>query len=677
MKIARDLPLGVTIEETVWITVRDGSRLAARLWLPEGADQTPVPALLEYIPYRRRDMKRIRDERMHGYFAAHGYACLRVDLRGSGDSEGVLEDEYLEQELTDGEDVLAWMEDQAWCDGNVGMIGISWGGFNALQLAARRPRQLKALIAVASTDDRYADDVHYMGGCLLNDNLSWASVMFAYNAMPPDPEVVGDHWRELWRQRLEGSGLWLKQWMSHPLRDDYWRHGSVCEDYGAIRVPVMIVSGWADGYTNPVFRLVEHLEGPVRGMVGPWSHLYPHQARPGPAIGFLQECRRWWDQWLKGEDTGVADEPRLLAWMQSTLAPQPGHEHRPGRWVAELKWPSDHIATKRWWLSPGKGLLPPDTQLPASARPLTFQSPLRVGLFAGKWCSYGAAPDRPYDQREEDGGSLVFDTEPLEEGLEILGRPALELELAADRPVAMVAVRLSHLAPDDQATRVSYGLLNLCHRDGHDRAAELEPGRRYRVQVPLNHCAHSFPPGHRMRVSISTSYWPLAWTPPQPVRLTVWPVDSCLLLPVRPADHPADEHVPDFEAPERAESSEVVDLEPGDHNWWITHDLAREESRLHVVSDEGRWHIKDIGLTVAKNAEECYRSQGNDFTSPSGEVSAVRELKRGDWHVVTETRTLLTCDREHFYINASLDAWEGKIRVFSRIWNETILRRCL
>ncbi|WP_240466132.1 CocE/NonD family hydrolase, partial [Arhodomonas sp. KWT] len=254
----------------------DGTRLAARIWLPADAGDVPVPAVLEYIPYRKRDITRDRDETLHPWFAANGYAAVRVDLRGSGDSEGVLTDEYLPIEQDDGIAVIEWLASQPWCDGSVGMIGISWGGFNGLQIAARQPPALKAVVTVCSTDDRYADDVHYMGGCLLGDNLSWASVMFAFNALPPDPALVGDDWRRMWMERLEGSGLWLDTWLRHPHRDDYWRHGSVCEDYTDVRCPVMAVSGWADGYTNTVFRLLENLPGPRLGLVGPWSHKYPH-----------------------------------------------------------------------------------------------------------------------------------------------------------------------------------------------------------------------------------------------------------------------------------------------------------------------------------------------------------------------------------------------------------------
>ena len=474
-------PHRIKEDSQVSIPLSDGTRLAGRVWRPEAADLHPVPAILEFVPYRQRDLTAVRDSIHHPYFAGHGFAGVRVDLRGSGNSEGVLTDEYLEQELSDAEEVLAWIAAQPWCDGRTGMMGISWGGFNTLQVAARRPPSLKAVVTACSTDDRYADDVHYMGGCLLTDNLSWASTMFAYNSCPPDPDVVGEGWREMWHERLRGSGLWLAEWLRHQRRDAYWQHGSICEDYTDVACPVLAVSGWADGYTNSVFRLLAALDVPRKGLIGPWSHKYPHLGQPGPAVGFLQELVRWWDHWLRDVDNDVMAEPMLRIWMQESVPPSTAYEDRPGRWVGEPSWPSPHVVAATHPLGRHE-ILPADAAGgPGRELALTVQSPLSVGQFAGKWCSYNAPPDLPYDQREEDGGSLTFDGEPLTERMEILGAPVVHLELSADQPVAMVAVRLSDVAPDGKATRISYGLLNLTHRAGHHEPLPLTPGERYRV----------------------------------------------------------------------------------------------------------------------------------------------------------------------------------------------------
>lgn len=671
MRYRNSFPHEIKEEENVRIPMSDGIRLAARIWRPVLSDTAPVPAILEFIPYRKRDLTALRDSISHPYLAGHGYACVRVDLRGSGDSEGVLTDEYLDRELRDGEEVLAWLAAQPWCSGQTGMMGISWGGFNAMQVAARRPPSLGAIVALSCSDDRYADDVHYMGGCLLSDNLSWASTMFAYNTCPPDPLLVGPHWRALWHERLEHSGLWLDQWLRHQRRDEYWRHGSIRENYDAIACPVLAVSGWADGYSNAVFRLMQHLKVPRRGLIGPWSHKYPHLGAPGPAIGFLQELLRWWDHWLKGIDNDVMDRPMLSVWMQESVPPSTAYDERPGRWVGEPSWPSVHVQRIRHPLGDHRVGLPGETYY---GPPLGIESPLSVGQFAGKWCSYNAPPDLPYDQREEDGGSLVFDSDPLEHRLEILGGPVLNLDLQVNQPVGMVAVRLSDVAADGRATRVTYGLLNLTHRGGHADPSLLTPGEHYRVAVQLNGVAHAFPPEHRIRVAVSTSYWPLAWPPPRPARLTVHPRTSSLVLPVRPTREPDELPTPAFPEAEGAQPIRSTQLAPGEHRWTVWRDLVEYESALEVVKDLGVVYLDDIDLEITRRAYERYRWVADDFGSVRGEIEWVMGFRRDGWSVRTVTRTVLGSDATRFFLHARLDAYEGDHRVAAKNWNRVIPR---
>ncbi|GAA4614515.1 CocE/NonD family hydrolase [Saccharopolyspora hordei] len=671
MRVVNELPHAVKEEEQVWVPLSDGTRLAGRIWRPTSSDTHAVPAVLEFIPYRQRDLTARRDSINHPYLAGHGYACARVDLRGSGDSEGVLTDEYLGQELQDGEEVLAWLAEQPWCNGRTGMMGISWGGFNALQIAARRPPSLGAIAALSFSDDRYADDVHYMGGCLLSDNLSWASTMFAYTSCPPDPASVGERWRDMWFERLSGSGLWLDEWLRHQRRDDYWRHGSVCEDYSSVQCPVLAVSGWADGYSNAVFRVMEHLQAPRLGLIGPWSHKYPHLGEPGPPIGFLQELVRWWDHWLKDVDNGIMDGPTLRTWMQESAPPSTAYRQRPGRWVGEPSWPSPHVDRVRCPL--GQNLVARPDDRPAS-RPLSISSPLSLGQFAGKWCSYNAPPDLPYDQREEDGGALVFDTDPLIERCEILGGPVADLNLEVDRPVASLAVRLSDIDQDGRATRVTYGLLNLCHRDGHAEPRALEPGTRYQVQVQLNGVAQAFPPGHKIRLALSTSYWPLAWPPPEPVRLTVHPQDSALILPVRRSGDTDEMPTPAFEEAEGAPPLTTTPVRPGEGRWTVSRDLVDYEASLEVVKDLGVVRFEDIDLDVTRRAEERYSWNADDFDSVRGEVTWVMAFERGPWSVRTRTRTVLTSTPTEFHLDAELDAFEGGARVYSHNWRRRIPR---
>ncbi|MFP4449053.1 MAG: CocE/NonD family hydrolase [Bacteroidales bacterium] len=662
--------MNIKVIENVWIPMQDGTHLAGKIWMPENAENEPVPAILEYIPYRKRDFKAIRDDQIHGYFAEHGYAGVRVDLRGSGDSEGVLRDEYLQQELDDGIEAIKWIANQPWCSGNIGMIGISWGGFNGLQIAAMQPPELKAVITVASSDDRYADDVHYMGGTLLTDNLSWASTMFAYNSCPPDPEIVGERWKEMWLERLEGSGLWIKKWLEHQRRDDYWKHASVCEDYSRIKCPVFAVSGWADGYTNTVFRLMENLKVPRKGLIGPWGHKYPHMGGPGPVIDFLHECLNWWDHWLKGIDKNIDNEPMLRLWMQDTVSPMLAK--RPGRWVAEKEWPSPDIEEKQLNLNFAELCFDNNK----SDAVLSIQSPLSVGLFAGKWCSYAEGTDLPSDQREEDGGSLVFDTPPLKEDVEILGSPKLELELSANKPIATVAARISDVAPNGRATRVTYGLLNLTHRESNENPKEITEGKKYKVTIELNHVAQKFPAGNQIRLSVSSSYWPLAWPAPEPARLQIFLKNSFLVLPVR-KPKTEDENLYDLGKPHINRKLPTTLLVPAHREWEVKHNLATNEVTLHVTNNDPQYRLDDINWTIQKDVTEKYTYRNNNYDTLRGEVLSKRRFKRNDREATAITRTILTSTRTHFRIRATLDAYEEETRIFSKSWDESIPRDLL
>jgi hypothetical protein len=658
-----EFPRRVREIENVFIPLKDGTRLAARIWLPEDAEENPVPAILEYLPYRKRDGTCGRDALTHPYFAGHGYAGVRVDIRGTGESDGLLLDEYLKQEQDDCLEVLQWLARQPWCTGACGMIGISWGGFNGLQVAARRPPALKAIVTLCSTDDRYADDVHAMGGCMLVDNVAWASAMFAYQSHPPDPALVGARWREMWLHRLENQPLLIDNWLQHQRRDEFWKHGSVCENYADITCAVYAVGGWADGYSNAVPRLLAGLTCPKKGLVGPWAHRYAHFADPGPRIGFLQECLRWWDQWLKGVDTGVMAEPAYRVWMQESVPPRTYYAERPGRWVAEPSWPSPNVSQRRLVLN-ADGL----SESAGAETALTHRSPLSNGLLAGHWCAYGVAPDLPADQRADDGKSLVFDSVPVAERLEILGAPVVTLDLAVDRPQAQVCVRLNDVAPDGASLRVTYGLLNLTHRNSHEQPESLEPGRRYRVRVQLNDVAHAFPAGHRIRVAVSTSYWPIAWPAPQPVTLTLYAGASDLQLPVRPP-RPEDADLPPFPPPETSPPLAMTEHRPERVREVVTHDLVTGESCLVADEDHGRYTIEPIGLDCDHTKKEVFRIQEDDPASATVDIAYTRRIERGDWRTRTETRTVMRATATEFIVDATLDAYEGDTRLVSRNWH--------
>ncbi len=669
MRIVEAFPHTTKVMDPVFIPLSDGITLAARIWLPEDADETPVPAILEYLPYRRQDGTAERDALTHPYFAGHGYACVRVDMRGSGDSEGILLGEYLKQEQDDALEIIDWIVAQPWCAGSVGMIGISWGGFNGLQVAARKPPALKAIVSICSTDDRYADDIHYMGGCLVNDNAAWNAYMFSINTTPPDPDMVGNKWHDIWTKRLKGSGLWLEDWMSHQTRDDFYKHGSVCENFADIEAAVYAVGGWADGYSNAVFRLLAELKSPCKGLVGPWGHKYPHFAHPGPRMGFLQECIRWWDHWLKGNDTGIMDEPQLRCWMQDPVPPRTYYAERPGRWVAEESWPSPRIEATTLHLNRG-GL----GAAPGEAGDLAINSPLTVGLMAGQWCPHGSDPDQAGDQRYEAGGSLVFDGEPLAEAMEILGAPVVELDLACDKPQGMVAVCLSEVLPDGAATRISYGLLNLSHRDSHETPSALEPGTRYRIRLQLNDAGHRFERGNRIRIAVSSNYWPIAWPSPEMTTLSIAAASSLLILPLRP-ERAEDASLRPFEEAESARPLAQTIQRAPDYQWTVTQDMIGGCFTVHQWFDEGRTtYDEQDGWTVESTHDEYFTIHPDDPVTAKLDITWTERFERGAWQVSSKTHTVVTSTASHFRVAAKMQAWQGDEIVHEQSWDREFER---
>lgn len=648
--IRRDFPYPVEVTDPHWIVLADGTRIAATLWRP--VTDRPVPVVVEMIPYRRRDGTVFRDLDIHPWWAGHGIACCRVDLRGAGDSDGLLDDEYLPREQADACEIIAALAGASWCNGSVGMTGISWGGFNSLQVAARRPPALKAIITLCSTDDRYADDVHYMGGALLTEDAMWSTFMLAKNGMPPDPQIVGDHWRDMWLERLRNDRSWSEHWLAHQRRDAYWKQGSVCEDFGAIDCAVLSVCGWEDSYSNAVWRLMEGLRGPRMAIMGPWTHAFPCRGDPGPRIGYLQEALRWWRHWLAGEDTGIKDEPMVRAFIGHSEAPRPWYREHAGRWVAEAAWPSPRIRPATLHLNTGRlGREPEDG--PA----MTVRSPATAGTDYGRWGGYGGqSPDLAIDQRREDGQSLVFDLGPLEDDLTLLGAAVVDLELAVDAPAANIAVRLCDVFPDGTSAVFTYGVLNLSHRNGHEHPEPCPVGVPFRATIRLNDVGRTIPKGHRLRLAIQTQFWFVLWPQPTLVTATLVPGRSRLTLPVRPASE-ADAAVR-FEPAEIAPPVPSTTLVQGCSEKTVTDDLATGLRTIRLHGDDGTTRIDDRDIVT--------RSAGTDVFSihPDDPLTA-RLVSEYRWAVSsgpadTETlaRTELTADATHFHLTWRLEARE-------------------
>ena len=676
MTIRTDFPHAITETEDMGIVMPDGVRLSARVWMLEDAAKSPVPAVLEYIPYRKRDGTLPRDEMMHPYVAGHGYACVRVDMRGNGDSEGIMDDEYSAQEMADAIQVIDWLSKQPWCSGSVGMMGKSWGGFNCLQAAWNGHPALKAVVSVCSTTDRFVDDVHFRGGCLLGENFGWGSVMLAFSSRPADP-VLRPDWRADWLRRLDAQPWSAPVWAAHQTRDAYWKHGSVCEDWARNSTPAMIWGGWADNYMDTVDKLVQGAPAPVKGVVGPWVHQYPHSAVPGPQVGFLQLAIRWWDRWLKGVANGADGDAAYRAYVMHSAPPDASAKMRPGHWVAEAAWPSPRVTREVVYLAAVEpGVSHPRAPVGYLNREegagFSFQiaSPQHHGLMGGEFYPMGRNAEMAGDQAEDDALALYFDGEVLAADLQMLGAAELRLTLSSDKPLGFVVARLCDVAPDGASVKIAHGILNLCHRSSLEHPAAMVPGKTTEITVKLDQMGYRVKAGHHLRLALSNSYWPFVWPSPTPVRLTV--TAGSLTLPVhKGADAPEWTPPPAEHAPPWKHRV----IRKGKARRTIERDLITGTQTIVMEDDQGDNENLTHGLITGDTLIERWEIHPDDPLSARSTQVWEQRLSRGDWRIRTRAETEMTGTATHLRMTAKLTAWEGDKIVFTRDWDDLVERR--
>ena len=652
-------PYRFHVIENTWITPRDGTRLAARLWLP--VMDRPVPVVLEYIPYHIRDGRRVDDELIHPFFAGHGFAGVRVDIRGSGNSDGLLTDEYLKLEQDDALEIIAWIASQPWCNGSVGMMGLSWGGFNSLQVAARRPPALKAIIAVGATVDRYNDDVHYKQGCLLNENFGWGSSFMSFNSRPPDPAVVGERWRDMWLERLDQLPFLPARWLSHQHRDAYWRHGSVCEDYGAIQCPVMIVTGWGDAYVNAVPRLLENLQVPTQAIAGPWAHQYPHLATPGPAIDFLGEAVAWWQQWLESSQA-LPPQPRYRAFQSRGASVDNWAATIPGQWLA-TNWEETPPTRQQLFLT-DRGLRPELAPL----SPHQLKSPVDCGVTAGEFIPHCKGPEMPLDQRLDDGKSLLFDSAPLTEPLDLWGDASLTVTVRSDRPAANLIARLCDVGPDGRSCRVTLGVLNLTQHHSQTLPELFPTDLSTSITIQFDHVCHRFLPGHRIRLALSTSYWPMIWPQLPEVTLTISD-QGTLSLPF-----PTDAEPVEMGPPKAPAAQTIAVIEPADNQRDINFDAASGKTTVNILDYYGKSRFLDHELVTSGRKEETFAIRWGVAESATHTLRWIQTMARDDWSVKTILAASMRASPESFHLLITLTATENEVEQFQRTWRRQIPR---
>jgi len=654
--------------KNVRIPMSDGVYLSANLLMPEGEGR--FPAILEYIPYRKDDIS-TGMVATHYYFAERGFVGVQVDIRGTGASQGVILDEYTPQEQKDACEVIDWLSQQSWCNGNVGMWGTSYGGFNSIQVAMHNPPALKAIVPHAATDDRYNDDVHYFGGCMMGlDLLIYPLSMIAMNALPPYSENMKADQASTWQQRLEGNPPWIIEWLRHQTEDEYWHQGSLKVDYGSIKCPVFQIGGWADGYTNATARMMQNLKAPNKALIGPWSHVRPDAGYPGPSIDYLREIARWWAYWLRGEDTGIMQEPRVALYVQEGAAPHPFLRYMPGHWRFIDAWPPDDVSEKVFYLGSQNRLhTTPEKGSEADSYPYRAT----VGLAGGFWCPGTRPHGLSWDQGIDDSRSCVYTSEPLAEPLEILGWPKALLHVSSTAEITFFIVKVSDVSPDGSTRLVSRGVLNATHRYSHSQPQPLTPGEVYEIEIPMKVSSWVFQPGHRIRVAVSSSDFPTIWPSPQPAINTILRGSanpSRVVLPV--VEHPYSS-LPElvFQPPAPLQAYAKYQGEP--LGWQVSKDIV---SGLTTVTLNSKYSMQPSEESYSLASESSVEMAASDAFPDQAYITGrtTYTISNNNEQVDAVSQATIKSTATDFNVDIELDVEIDHEPYFQRQWVEAIPR---
>lgn len=661
----------------LWIDTDDGERLAVDLHLPASHDGR-LATLVEALPYRKDDITSSYASSYERYVAA-GFAVVRVDVRGTGSSSGVATDEYPDVERRDLARVIGWITEQPWSSGRVGLFGTSYSGFNSLQMAAAIGElgitALGAVVAAYATDDRYTDDVHYCGGVLRAiDLIDYPLYMVSMNALPPTPShgasAGGDleAWRSAWLRRVDETPAWLVEWLEHPIDGPTWRRGSIRLGAGGLgyermACPTMLVVGWADGYRNNSFRVIEQYERnglPWRLLAGPWVHKAPSRARPGPNVDDDTEIIAFFDEHLRGGPPSSTHRGQVF--VREPVRAEPDLALHPGRWVDLAGWPC-----------PGARSL---TCRSARSGVVRLRVEGDVGVAAWNSCG-GALPwGQPLDQRTDNARSLCWDwpVDALDDApVDMVGTSAVSLRVASDRTFGHVSVKLCDVAPDGSSTLVTRGMLDLRHLGcwpadaGGDVGrvpSDLEPGEWLDVTIELEATTWRLEPGHVIRVAVAGTDWPNCWPPPGPVTLSVDAASVVLELPVV-------DGLPDSTHPFRPGEGPSDDEADG-VEWRIEHDVIGRETR--VVTRYGGTYDGVGGAVVTDD----YRGELGVSTVDPGTAwargSSSFEIAWPETTVRTESSLRVDSDASEIRAEITLRVWEGDVLLRARTWQTAATR---
>jgi hypothetical protein len=398
---------------------------------------------------------------------------------------------------------------------------------------------LKAVIVSSGSDDSYTELASPGGSPTPERYAYYTSHMTAGNFSPPDPDMVGERWAEMWEERLEKNVPWGICFIQNLLDGPFWRDRALRERYDQVEAAVYLIGGWADYFPSSMLRIFANLEGPKRALIGPWGHQLPDVGIPGPRIEWLDDAFRWFDHWLKGIDNGIMDEPPLTIFVREYSEPATMRLEDPGAFRHEREWPLARREERRMYFRPG-GVLerePPGDGEAGEGDTLDYDP--RVGVATGR---HGNSWAQPLDQRIDEVHSLVYTSDPLDQDVEVTGNPRAVLHFSSTAGITLFVVKLCDVAPDGTSALVTKGYLNVAHRESHSDPSYIEPDQIYRVEIELLACAYRFKEGHRIRVDVASADFMNVWPTPEPCTNTILRTPeqpSHVIFPVVPAQDPS------------------------------------------------------------------------------------------------------------------------------------------
>jgi uncharacterized protein len=615
----------VRLERNLLVPLDDGVTLAADLYLPEATG--PFPTLISFYPYRKDDIIGSFSAFAQRWFAERGYAHLLVDVRGSGGSAGRwVESMHPVPEGADGAQVVEWAAKQEWCDGSVGVWGISYGGLMAFAAAAERPPHLKAIAPVYGFWDIRQDFVA-PGGCPNMLGLYQREcIMLAQELAPPTCRDSAGRWREVWRarlERLEHEGPYSFRWLEHTDYDDYWRERVIALEQ--VEVPAFLIAGWRDLFPEAMSEAYRRIRGPKQLLFGPWLHVQPDLAAREP-FDWLAELLCFWDRWLRDAEDGADEERPVWLFVQGD-----------GGWRREEEWPPARATMESMYPSPG-GVL--ETHQQEGGGDVYRGTPL-AGVHGGQWDALATGMGYPLDQGPDDLLSLTYTSEPLEEGLELGGSPeaALHVErLDGGGPFTLVA-KLVDVDPGGRAELITSGWLRV-----------RGPGE---ARIRLWATSYALARGSRLRLSVSAADFPRAWPDPVSPEFELDLGASELRLPVVPVD-PGIEWEEPPRPPEVAPAERFPWTVSGGPEWRWERDEAGDAASVTLGGGESMRLPEGGTFSISQRATASVSAAHPEGASVTAQSRVETTAADGEL-VEVEARSTVRRDRVVYYGRVSVN----------------------